>query len=408
MKKRRKSRMLKISPFAIAVAFAELITLASFIGGCLLLMFLFGKDFIEDRTVNVRTIGYETSVSLVVESTSAKLVESNGKEMTRVVARLRTLLPDSFHRPTIDIMESLASEKMGSLQRDTIRMSPHWHTVAWLADEKLNDGIFETNKNSNEGYSKDRVFIERYVLSILYFFSLGKGWGNRKMWLEDNNPCNWYGIACGLNGNGGPVRVVDLTGNGLSRPSPFSKDKDERNYPYGVYDALPREITLLNSLELLWIGDNPKLGGTIPSWISEISSIRSMGLWNCSLTGTMPQGLGSIQNLTSLRIHENKISGKIDAKMIRNWKEAGMSWLWLHNNKLQSVLPARVFEGWYQLQGLALNGNDELDTFSEEFLNIVCALRRNGTLEHLWLDCEKNIDLSMQCKCCTRCFHNQY
>ena len=82
------------------------------------------------------------------------------------------------------------------------------------------------------------------ALVALYDATGGKSWTNQTGWLNDSDPCSWYGVSCSQ----GVVVALDLFANNLTGP-------------------LPLDIGGLPDLKTLTINDNP-LTGPIPVTIT--------------------------------------------------------------------------------------------------------------------------------------------
>src|SRR5437763_10888174 len=89
---------------------------------------------------------------------------------------------------------------------------------------------------------------ERLVLVALYAATNGDGWKERKGWLSEASPCEWYGIRCEPEWIDGQERSrvtgVDLSFNGLR-------------------GSLPAAITTLKHLKFLEVEGNA-LSGPVP------------------------------------------------------------------------------------------------------------------------------------------------
>ena len=94
----------------------------------------------------------------------------------------------------------------------------------WL----LNDGT-----NACDGGSK---MMQRYVLAVFYFSTMGESWDMSTGWLSSDDPCTtWYGVGCGS--FSGKIDVLDLDQN-------------------GIQGTLPSELSSLESLTMLKLFDN--------------------------------------------------------------------------------------------------------------------------------------------------------
>ena len=74
---------------------------------------------------------------------------------------------------------------------------------------------------------------------------------------------------------------------------------------------MPEEIQFIDSLETLILQDNPGIGGNLPNNMYKLSNLRVFSMYNCSLSGTLPEWVGIMKNLTSFGIGGNRLSGII-------------------------------------------------------------------------------------------------
>jgi hypothetical protein len=125
------------------------------------------------------------------------------------------------------------------------------------------------------------------------------------------------------------------------------------------------------------------------------------------MSGSIPDGLYSIEKLTSIRLYKSNFSGAIseDIQKLKNLK-----WFWIHENEFTGVLPE--LSGLTALEGITLHGNGfakKLESSSN-----LCMLLK-GSLKYLWTDCEDGsvvkeggewavVEGTKACECCTRCF----
>ena len=90
----------------------------------------------------------------------------------------------------------------------------------------------------------------------------------------------------------------------------------------------------------IWMDQNPGLKGTIPSAIGTKSTIlQSISFTECSLSGTIPGGIGNLVDLQQLWLSDNMLTGRIPATL------AGLSQFHtfdVANNELTGVLPSAM------------------------------------------------------------------
>ena len=320
----------------------------------------------------------------------------------------------------------------------------------WLVHE---DTVLSNNDNNLSEGEYDRGLLQRYALATIYFSMGGDDWNrcsqkkqqgdaDATVIIADNDkdttttgststcesdeerylsPYSHYKWS-GIKGKDGYVSWLDLSDQNLRSYSTF---------------FLPLEITLLSpKLELLWISDNPKLSGTLPTYLGEFTSLVSLSVYNTSVAGSIPTTIyTSLSKLNSLRLYKSKFTGSI-SEDIQNL--TGLKWLWLHGNSFTGSIPREIGK-LINLEGVTLHGNnfevvkDTNATIEEEKdgsgsleVNILpeelCALRKIK-MKHLWTDCEdgalipstidgedeEGLEYAVKegvkaCSCCTRCF----
>ena len=105
----------------------------------------------------------------------------------------------------------------------------------------------------------------------------------------------WRGVTVGLPASAGDaaegprVIALDLSHTGLN-------------------GRIPAELSALDALAVLRLGDN-RLAGSIPPELGALSGLRTLNLENNALTGTIPEELGALQGLVSLRLGNNALTG---------------------------------------------------------------------------------------------------
>ncbi|XP_069152280.1 receptor-like protein Cf-9 homolog [Solanum lycopersicum] len=73
---------------------------------------------------------------------------------------------------------------------------------------------------------------------------------------------------------------------------------------------IPSNVSGLQNLDSLGLSSN-QLNGTIPSWIFSLSSLEFLDFSFNSLTGPIPSNVSGLQNLNSLRLSSNQLNGTI-------------------------------------------------------------------------------------------------
>ena len=173
------------------------------------------------------------------------------------------------------------------------------------------------------------------ALVDLYNSTTGAGWTDRVGWLQNDTPCDWYGLTCST----GHVRMINLIGNQLAGPIPATINKlTELQFLFLDHNAmtgpLPPTLAQLTKLVSIEVDNNyltgpllPELAtlpfllnldlddnqftGSIPAIWGSFPSLRTLDLDNNRLSGSLPAELGNLSSLTLLDVHSNLLTGSI-------------------------------------------------------------------------------------------------
>ena len=105
----------------------------------------------------------------------------------------------------------------------------------------------------------------------------------------------WRGVTVGLPANAGEA---------MEEPRVIALDLSHT----GLNGRIPAELSALDALAVLRLGDN-RLTGSIPPELGALSGLRTLNLENNALTGAIPEELGALQGLVSLRLGNNALTG---------------------------------------------------------------------------------------------------
>jgi hypothetical protein len=190
--------------------------------------------------------------------------------------------------------------------------SPHYRTVKWMADE---DGLnlFLPNA-SNPAAVSPYIFLQRYVLALLFFSTngdvRGEQWDHSVNFLQPTDTCDWrfqtghpilekyvwFGALCKRNelelpGDVGSVRAVVLD---LVK----------------LHGTIPSELGLLRKLHYLNWSFNPGVVGTLPASLCQLTELQSIESMHTQFTGTIPSCIHAWKNtLQVLWLSDNQFSG---------------------------------------------------------------------------------------------------
>ncbi|CAB9503813.1 Receptor-like kinase [Seminavis robusta] len=168
------------------------------------------------------------------------------------------------------------------------------------------------------------------------------------------------------------LEYMDLSGNRYNSGIPSQlASLPQLQFLYGVHADLTGSLDFVLDMPAiieLWVDNNPIMTGTIPSSIEQVSTLVSLGISNCSLTGTLPPFLGD--EFVQFFAHDNALTGTIPAE----WGALeDVKRIELHDNLLVGTMP------------------DE-----------VCDLREAFRLVRLTTDCQRQVG-TVACDCCTCC-----
>ncbi|KAF7849203.1 hypothetical protein BT93_L1091 [Corymbia citriodora subsp. variegata] len=116
--------------------------------------------------------------------------------------------------------------------------------------------------------------------------------------------------------------------------------------------TFPTTIFQLPRLQLLDLGDNPKLSGHLPEFRLH-SPIKSLSLWCTNFSGNIPSSIGNLTQLTMLNFQDNKLLGEIPSSI---GKLVQLSFLCLEMNLLSGEIPNSLIN-LTNLTLLRLQGN---------------------------------------------------
>ena len=169
---------------------------------------------------------------------------------------------------------------------------------------------------SDEGTAIPCATRDRAALEALYNATGGANWTNNANWVSSLPLSDWHGVT--VDGNG-CVTGLDLNDNELT-------------------GTIPSELSNLSSLERLNLFNN-QLTGTIPSELGNLASIERLNLFNNQLTGTIPSELGNLSSLLELGLSGNQLTGTIPVELENL---SSLLWLFLHTNQLTGSIPAQL------------------------------------------------------------------
>mmetsp|Transcript_30596 Transcript_30596/g.72170 ORF Transcript_30596/g.72170 Transcript_30596/m.72170 type:complete len:697 (-) Transcript_30596:205-2295(-) len=223
-------------------------------------------------------------------------------------------------------------EKMSGVSVKPLLVDPHtpqYHAAQFIANGDSKHLDFE----GPDGWRTT----QRYILAVFYYATGGQTWTDKFNFMSSRDHCEWNmefstpngrflkGVQCDDNGS---VRDIDLSNNNL------------------VAARIPTEIEYLRDVERLHLHGNT-IGGHLPR-LNVLPKLRSLGLMNLDLVGTIPAALGELTTLTTLGLGKNKFNGPIPESFSRltNLRILGLDGIGLTGN-ISPVLKLSNLEALY-------------------------------------------------------------
>ncbi len=151
---------------------------------------------------------------------------------------------------------------------------------------------------------------------------------------------HWRGVTLGL-----PPAAIGAT---ATAPRIVALDLSHM----GLNGSIPAELSALDALAVLHLGDN-RLEGSIPPELGALAGLRALTLENNALTGTIPEEIGALRRLVWLRLGGNGLTGPIPRQIA---SLADLRVLSLEDNALTGFVPWWLDE-LRQLETLRLDNN---------------------------------------------------
>lgn len=289
--------------------------------------------------------------------------------------------------------------------------SPQAKATNWIAEEDVFEIEIPTFPNGNGGvpYSSTR-FAERWALAVFYYATDGANWRYNLNFLEPIDHCDWFDRFVDPTGsiirqgvtecqqfapafNGERVSKIEISNNNLNGSVP----KEIEFFPYlqtwitpfnadmTTASSLDPFIALsesLSHLELQYCG----ISGSIPDGFGSMTLLTFLGLGNNFMEGLIPDSFFGLTNLVvlglddnflesdisqfaklfnmqKLYIEDNLITGQITDEIIQQgWQN--MVDLDLSVNRLEGPIPAGIWS-MNNLEVLDIHGNDFLGPIPE-------------------------------------------
>lgn len=320
---------------------------------------------------------YEIIVDFLAREVSSKFdLETAGTPQEVRSTEIKLMLPVGTA-----LCVSLAAEFSVPVYRDSVGVSysnlltyiafAHFHiltkttqlAVNWVSDIDPLQYDIPTGQKED-----DFQFVQRYVLSTLFFALRGTGWNDTLNFMTEQNECGWFqpmeldlvqletavGVTCD----------ADLHVTGLFLPSNMLKGSipAELRYlshltmlamPYNeLTGALPVGLSALSKLVYLDVRSN-NLQGRIPTFVGDFEYLEVLGLSNNQFIGSVPPSMGTLRRLKTLALNENILTGSISfAGHLTN-----LEYLYADGNVLADQIGPDFLENLDRLRELDLSSN---------------------------------------------------
>ncbi|KAK6151188.1 hypothetical protein DH2020_016120 [Rehmannia glutinosa] len=179
------------------------------------------------------------------------------------------------------------------------------------------------------GLNTDGVLLLSFKYSILSDpFGVLQSWNN-----NDETPCSWTGVACGVPGSADAYFRV----TGLSIPNS------------GLLGSIPATLGMIEHLRNLNLSNN-SINGSIPSSLFSASHLRVLDFSNNLISGGLPELVGKLRHLQVLNLSDNALSGHLPKNLTTLHNLTAVS---LKNNYFVGSIPG----GFNSVEVLDLSSN---------------------------------------------------
>lgn len=153
--------------------------------------------------------------------------------------------------------------------------------------------------------------------------------------------------------------------------------------------SIPPGIGNLENLELLILWANQL--GNLPSELGNLNNLTILNLNNCQLTGGIPPELGNLNNLNVLNINLNTLNGNIPAEL---GNLSNLTKLNLYSNQFSGVIPSEL-GNLSDLTDITLYNNSLSGCYDYDLISL-CAIADNTDISN-----GNNFDATFEDFCAT-------
>lgn len=184
--------------------------------------------------------------------------------------------------------------------------------------------------------------VTRFALAAIYYTTGGEAWTNSAEWFGEKSHCEWYGVTCCQE----------------------------------IHSSLRCDST-------------------------SFDGVVELDLYNNNLAGPIPVTIGLLQELQSLFMSENAMTGSIPGAVFASMPVFAK--LYLQHNQLTGTIPVEVDTNGI-FDTIFVQGNNMNGTFPPELCPTCIAC--SGKLVHFGVDCDKIICTALCCKYWENCFYH--
>ena len=215
----------------------------------------------------------------------------------------------------------LAFEQIKSISDEDALMdssTPQYESLEWIS--KHDPTGMELIKTATAEDADDSIamtkFVERYVLGLLYFSTGGQDWFSNVTFLSEASVCDWTEAEAtdeegegddGSNSTEAIGEEFEDTRKFGIRCNDMDKVVEIKLYGNNLNGTLPSELSELSSLEGLDLNGNAILG-TIPTeWSDSLLSLQRLNLGYNELQGPIPSGFSKFRKMNELQMAHNDL-----------------------------------------------------------------------------------------------------
>eukprot|EP00565_Helicotheca_tamesis_P004951 CAMPEP_0185741752 /NCGR_PEP_ID=MMETSP1171-20130828/38748_1 /TAXON_ID=374046 /ORGANISM="Helicotheca tamensis, Strain CCMP826" /LENGTH=627 /DNA_ID=CAMNT_0028413737 /DNA_START=41 /DNA_END=1924 /DNA_ORIENTATION=+ len=275
-----------------------------------------------------------TTLVFFADSDTTAKDEEDGVRMERARKFLLEALPNQASKASLSFEET-----------------PHSQAMDWMVrDDPLRFDIPKSENDSGAG-----KFMERYIMTLLYFATNGANWNNDMRFLTGRETCAWNKYFQDEDG------LVYLLGAICDGSDDINKIWIPSNMLQGVIPF--DEIMQLKSLRTIGFEYNGGLEGTLPNNIGDLTQLEILSLSNNLLTGTLPMSMSDIQSLRFLMIDDNELSGEVTSVV----NLPNLELVYLEDNFFEGEIGETFFSASPNLVHLDASNNEFSGTIPAHF-----------------------------------------